>query len=128
VRGALIHRARETGTRPAAVRDAQGQYPAEPYEGPEFRVRFMERGVSGKQRRDDSSARQARTYELLADFVDLAGAPLELESGMRLLVVAVPVTPADGWEVEVDGDPERLNNGVAMIGWMANVTKVEDAA
>jgi hypothetical protein len=130
VRHALIHRAHERGTRPAAARNAQGQYDAEPYAGPDVRVRFMERGVSRKQRREDSSAKQSRTYELLADYVTLEtpAQSFVLESGMELLVVAPPVTSAEGWIVQVDGDPEHLNDGRREIGWMASVVKVGEAA
>lgn len=127
MRGALIHRGREVGYRTAAARGPQGQYDAERWEGPWCRVRFMESGVAGKGRRDDESARQARTYELLVDYVGLGGEPVEVESGQQWLVVAEPVTPADGWLVVIDGDPERLNNGRSMIGWNANATRVGDA-
>jgi hypothetical protein len=70
VRGALIHTGRQVGYRPAGARGPQGQYEPERFEGVATRVRFMEVGVAAKGRRDDQSARQARTYQLLVDFVD----------------------------------------------------------
>jgi hypothetical protein len=126
VRDALIHRAREAGTRATGERNAQGEKVRVPFAGPWVAARFMERGIAAERRRDDGGATTARGYELLMDFVDETGAPFELKASMRLLVVAPPVTPLEGWLVEVDGDPEHLNDGVDEIGWMGRATRVED--
>lgn len=132
MRDALIHRAREEGTRATGVRNAQGERVRAPFVGPWVLARFMERGIANENRREDGGSSVSRGYELLMDFVtipapDAPSIEFELKASMRLRVIAEPVTPPEGWLVEVDGDPERLNDGVDMIGWMGRATKVEDA-
>lgn len=125
---ALIHTAKEVGRRRAVVRNAQGEYPDEPYEGPSFACRLMERGVAPKRRRPDrSSAQVERGLELLAAPLDDLGGELELKASMEVLVVAPPVTVAEGKRYRLSGDPELLNNGVDRIGWLANVVELEEA-
>lgn len=125
MRDALIHRARFEGFSSTGERNAQGERLVQPIVGPWVPARFMEVGIAAERRRQGASS-TARGFELLADYEDEAGAPFELKASMRLRVIAEPVTPAAGWLVEVDGDPERLNDGEEMIGWMGRAVRAED--
>lgn len=124
----LIHRARLL-VRSRGPRDPQGEYPlSEPVPGPWFSARLMERGAVAPERRRRTSgtdARVARGYELLADMVDEAGAPVVL-SASALVETDCPLLGSP--TLELDGEPERLNDGEEMIGWMCFAQKVKDAA
>jgi hypothetical protein len=125
---ALLHSAREVGSRKSDVRSAQGDFPMVPFEGTPFRARLMARGgVAPETRQDDGHARVRAPYELLAWHTDDAGVPLELRASMRLLVVADVLTGPEGKLLEVDGQPELLNNGVDRIGWMAYLVEIQDS-
>lgn len=127
MQSALIHRARLI-VRTVGARDAQGEKSLTVAPGPWFRARLMERGgVSAESRRraNSTEARVARGYELLADTIDAAGQPVVL-SASSLVETDCPILGSP--TLELDGQPEKLNNGVDFIGWMAYAAKAKDAA
>jgi hypothetical protein len=123
----MIHRVRLAGLRRGETRSAQGSYEMEQVTGPWIAARVMERGgVAGKSRRGSQQAaeRVDRGYELLIDTVDMVGgAPVELTAS-AVLETDCPVlgNPV----VQLSGDPEVLNNGSELIGFLAYGDAVKD--
>lgn len=116
---ALIHRARFVGYERSGVRNDQGEYPEAPVTGPWIPARLMERGgVSAKARSNDSSseARVARSYELLLGCVDETGTPVVFPSASATFETDAPILGSP--TIPLDGDPEVLNNGVDLIGYL----------
>lgn len=118
MRSALIHRARVIGQRRGATRNAQGAYEQEPFTGPWIPARLMERGgVAAKARRGQEAveARVDRGYELLLDFEDETGATVDRPTASSVFETDCPVLGSP--TVELNGEPELLNNGADMIGY-----------
>jgi hypothetical protein len=130
VLSALIHTAtKRIDVRPeGAERSPMGQYDTEPNWSASFRARLMEyRGGRGERRdRDETRSRSEDRYELLAYHVDVDGAPVELSQADVIRAVAPVLTPPGGLLLEVDGQPEKLNNGSRVIGWRAICVKVTE--
>lgn len=124
----LIHRARLL-VRPTGARNAQGEYETgQPVPGPWFAARLMERGAVSPERRrrtNGTDAVVARGYELLADTVDEAGVPVVLSASS---LVETECALLDSPTLELDGEPEKLNDGEEHIGWMAYAAKARDRA
>lgn len=123
MRHSLIHRARLVGTRRVepAERDAQGAYATEAFTGPWIRARVMERGAVGAKRRrrpeESTEARVERGYELLLDFIDLAGDPVEKPTAAATFETDCPIL--NDPVIVLSGEPEVLNTGSRLIGFMA---------
>jgi hypothetical protein len=121
-RAALIHRARLVGVRRVepAERDAQGAYETEAFAGPWIRARVMERGaVAAKRRRrpeESTEARVERGYELLLDYIYLAGDPVAKPTAAATFETDCPIL--DNPTIVLSGEPEHLNDGRREIGWM----------
>ena len=123
----LIHAARFE-VRTKGARDAQGE---RALSAPGFSAwvdaRLMERGaVAARTRRRagmSSEARVGRGYELLLGPIDRAGAAIEPKAG-DIVQTDCPVLGSP--TIELDGEPERLNNGEETIGWLAYATKPKD--
>jgi hypothetical protein len=124
----LIHRARIL-SKVRGTRNAQGERPVTPgTPGPWFDARLMERGgPAGKSRRrpEGTDARVARGYELLADAVDEAGAPVVLSASD---VVETECSVLGSPTIELSTKPERLTDGEELIGWLAYSVDPSDAA
>lgn len=122
MRHALIHRARLIGTRRVepAVRDAQGAYAMEEFAGPWIRARVMERGaVAAKRRRrpeETTEARVERGYEILLDYIDVDGDPVEKPTAAATFETVCPILGDP--VIVLSGEPEHLNDGRREIGWM----------
>lgn len=122
MRGALIHRARLVGRRTVAgPPNVLGEVETEEFAGPWIRARVMERGsVAAKGRRspETTAARVERGYEVLLDFVDLAGAPVAKPTASAVFETecAVLGNPT----VHLSGEPEVLTNGVRLIGYLCH--------
>lgn len=129
MQAALIHRARQVGTRRGAQRGEQGAYEMERFEGPWIPARVMERGgTAAKARRSPqtTAARVERGYELLLGPVDVAGAPVEKPTASMVFETDCPIL--DSPTVELDAEPEVLNNGTALIGYLATGDVPKDRA
>jgi hypothetical protein len=127
VRTALIHRARLV-SRTRGARNVEGEYPLAPAPGPWFKARLMERGgVAAERRRRTNStdAKVSRGYELLVDTVDETGAAVTI-SASSIVETDCPILGSP--TLELEGEPERLNNGTLAIGWVAFAQKAKDAA
>ena len=116
---ALIHRARFVGFERGVTRSDQGEYEQVAVTGPWIAARVMERGgVSAKARTDaaDSEARVARSYEILVGCVDETGAAVTFPTGSTTLQTDAPILNSP--TIPLDGDPEVLNDGTKVIGFL----------
>ena len=121
MRSALIHRARQVGSRRAPTRSDQGSYDTEPTTGPWIPARLMERGgVAAKSRpggqQPSSEARVQRGYELLLGPVDENGDATERPTASAVYETDCAVLGSP--TIELSGDPEVLTNGTALIGFL----------
>jgi hypothetical protein len=80
----------------------------------------MERGaVASKRRREPEATTEARVergYEILLDFIDLAGDPVQKPTAAATFETDCPVLGDP--TITLSGEPEHLTNGVREIGWM----------
>lgn len=116
---ACIHRARQVGTSRGASRNAQGEYERDAVVGPWIPARVMLRGsVTPKTRgaNTSSEARVAQGYELLLAPADETGAPFDDPTAS--MVFETDCAILDSPTLELNGEPERLNDGVQLIGWL----------
>ena len=89
----------------------------------------MERGgVAAKARRrpQTSDARVERGYEILLDTVDVDGFAIEKPKATAIVETDCPVLGSP--TIQLSGEPEALNNGVDLIGYMAYGDVPADAA
>ena len=127
----MIHRARLLTRARSATRNAQGEFGPEPgtddapETGPWFDCRLMQsKGVSPERRRNDSTASRAgRTYEFLCQPIADDGTPIVLTASS---LVETECDLLGSPVIELDGEPEFLNNGDEAIGWMAYATIAKD--
>jgi hypothetical protein len=124
----LVHRARLVGRRRGPVRDAQGAYVTEPTASAWFDARVMRRGsVAPKTRRRPGAGSDARVvagFEVLADTIDDDGHDVVLTASSRL-ETDCPVLGSP--TLELSGEPEPLNDGTNLIGWLAYADLPKDA-
>lgn len=135
MRSALIHTGQKqdrSRTSPAA-RNAQGEYDRAGDDGtavygPTFRCRVLAPPPGNESRdRPAGRSRAPKRYEVLADYETLVvpAVPLELTAADRLRCSAGPLGTL---ELEVDGPPEKLNDGQRVIGWRAFAVLVTEGA
>lgn len=118
---ALIHRARWVGYERGTTRNDQGEVAQVAVTGPWIPARLMERGgVSSKARSGSggasAEARVARSYELLLGAVDETGVPVTFPTASAEFETDCPILGSP--TIPLDGDPEVLNNGVDLIGYL----------
>jgi hypothetical protein len=118
---ALIHLARQVGSRRGVTRNAQGAYDQELVTGPWIPARVMERGaVAAKSRaggqQPSSEARVQRGYELLVGPEDEAGADVERPTASSTFETDCPALGSP--TIELSGEPEVLNDGEDLIGYV----------
>jgi hypothetical protein len=65
-------------------------------------------------------------YEFLAQPVDVEGNPVTIGPSDRIRFI--DAGPLGSPTIDVDGQPELLNNGVYIIGWYGFGVLVEEAA
>lgn len=120
IESACIHRARQVGTVRGSTRSAQGEYERVPFTGPWVPARVMLRGaVSPKSRGANVSteARTVRGYELLLEAEDETGAPIDAPTANSVFETDCPVLGNP--TITLNGEPEWLNNGDELFGYMA---------
>ena len=108
------------GQQRVGPRSAQGAYAEGPLEGPWIAARVMERGgVAAKTRGrpDSTEARVARGYELLLDFIDELGEFVAKPPASAVFETDCPILGNP--RIELSGEPEILNDGEELIGYMA---------
>ena len=104
------------------MRNEQGEYPTVALAGPWIPARVMERGgVSAKTRGSDggetsTEARVSRAYELLLGSQDETGIPVARPSASATFETDCPILGSP--TIPLDGDPEVLNNGTDLIGYL----------
>lgn len=116
---ALIHRARLVGSERGSTRSAQGEYERVPVTSPWIPARLMERGgVAAKARGTGGSteARVVRSFELLIGAEDESGAAVEEPTASGLYETDCDVLGSP--TVVLSGDPELLNDGDDLIGFL----------
>lgn len=123
----MIHAARFE-VRERGARNAQGERElTDPVYSAWVDARLMERGgVSARTRRRaqmSSEARVGRGYELLLEPVDRAGAPIAPKAG-DVVQTDCPILGSP--TIELDGEPENLNDGEEPIGFLCYATKPKD--
>jgi hypothetical protein len=114
---ALIHRVRAVGSQRGATRSAQGEYERVPVTGPWIPARVMERGGSAaKARGPATESRVARGYELLIAGEDELGVLVARPTASTVFESDCPVLGDP--VIELNGEPEVLNNGEELIGFL----------
>lgn len=120
MQSALIHRARWVGYERGNTRNAQGEYAQVATTGPWIPARLMERGgVSSKARGTSgggAEARVARSYELLLGAVDVNRQAVVFPTASAEFETDCPILGSP--TIPLDGDPEVLNNGKDLIGYL----------
>jgi hypothetical protein len=123
----MVHRARFTGRQRSGARDGQGAYPSVVVTGPWIPARLMERGgVASKSRRGQATVAAVveRGYELILDSEDENGQEYPRPTASALFETDCPILGSP--LVVVTGEPEVLNNGDDLIGYLLTADVAKD--
>jgi len=121
-RGALVDRARLVVRVPLPYK-VEGTTRFEDLPGAWFRCRFTYNSAPDSDDAQGGRRRTPRTGQIICGVRDMDRQPLAIRSSDRLELDSKQLGRA---MFEITSDPEPIRKKRKMLGWMANVTRVEE--
>jgi len=121
---ALVDRARVVRAEATATKvDGRTQYAQVP--GEWFKARFIQASIDGESGGNENAGRVRvpRTPQLLCGLFDVAGGVIVIHADDMVEIDSPQLGQA---MYHVNGEPQPLRKRVKMLGWLANLTHVEE--